>query len=666
MVTRAVGSHKSNVGRGPVDNDANNNSRQGYVQRYVPADTAIINPIFVIPSWLVYSGGSPAGAQTPDTYIWQNSYSIEYPTGSGNLHQITWGGASTITTTPGTGNYTSDALQLTMAAGAAYAIRDWGQAQNLRVPTATVTVSGGSLTSAAISDGGIGLNTTAPVFGSATAPALTASVPVGAGAGSGGAIACTVAGGVLTALPLTAGSGYTNGTYPIVFTNGANMERCAYHTTGDWAQHGTGLPDLTMITTVKANDQLGFVAPMLILGTQSPPAPAIGLIADSILDGSSDQTTATSGWIGAFEKSIGRQHGKVEMPQSGQTLANYNTLHTGIAAMLLPNITHLVNGLIRNDVGIGATLLSLQTALVLSWSAYLTAGIKVYQVTCLPTTSSTDNWATTANQTITNPIESTRTALNDWLRNTAPGLYGIICIDMCSVVESYRNSGLFAAGSGGGKSGIPALTISGGVVTACAIPFGSLYPLNSAIPCQVFYPIGAPGSGLALTANTDGSGAVASVTINNGGTGQDAANPPAVGMPGQYTIDGVHPSTFGHFKMMQAGLFSPSLFTQGNSMVTTTFELGQKYKNHPTLGLFIRNNAPTNGQYNGAAPFGALVLDIVGGVLYQNTGTIDSTTFAVFGGTLPAVTSGANLPTADPHVVGRLWSNSGVVTVSAG
>lgn len=26
----------------------------------------------------------------------------------------------------------------------------------------------------------------------------------------------------------------------------------------------------------------------------------------------------------------------------------------------------------------------------------------------------------------------------------------------------------------------------------------------------------------------------------------------------------------------------------------------------------------------------------------------------------------ATLPTADPHVVGQLWSNSGVVTVSAG
>jgi hypothetical protein len=34
--------------------------------------------------------------------------------------------------------------------------------------------------------------------------------------------------------------------------------------------------------------------------------------------------------------------------------------------------------------------------------------------------------------------------------------------------------------------------------------------------------------------------------------------------------------------------------------------------------------------------------------------------------TLPAAVSAPSLPTADPHVVGRLWANSGVVTVSAG
>jgi len=91
---------------------------------------------------------------------------------------------------------------------------------------------------------------------------------------------------------------------------------------------------------------------------------------------------------------------------------------------------------------------------------------------------------------------------------------------------------------------------------------------------------------------------------------------------------------------------------------------------HGTL-VFVRNNAPASNEYNGVCPAGGLVLDMVGGVIYQNTGTLDATTWAALGttlpsgATLPAVTVSA-LPTADPHVANRLWSNSGVVTVSAG
>jgi len=41
---------------------------------------------------------------------------------------------------------------------------------------------------------------------------------------------------------------------------------------------------------------------------------------------------------------------------------------------------------------------------------------------------------------------------------------------------------------------------------------------------------------------------------------------------------------------------------------------------------------------------------------------------AAFGGTfvLPAAVDASHLPTADPHVAGRLWADTGVLTVSAG
>jgi len=36
------------------------------------------------------------------------------------------------------------------------------------------------------------------------------------------------------------------------------------------------------------------------------------------------------------------------------------------------------------------------------------------------------------------------------------------------------------------------------------------------------------------------------------------------------------------------------------------------------------------------------------------------------GSVMPAVVNAAALPTADPHIVGHLWADTGVLTVSAG
>jgi hypothetical protein len=49
------------------------------------------------------------------------------------------------------------------------------------------------------------------------------------------------------------------------------------------------------------------------------------------------------------------------------------------------------------------------------------------------------------------------------------------------------------------------------------------------------------------------------------------------------------------------------------------------------------------------------------------TGSVTLATFVVTGSmTLPATLDATNIPTADPHVVGQVWANSHVLTVSAG
>lgn len=100
--------------------------------------------------------------------------------------------------------------------------------------------------------------------------------------------------------------------------------------------------------------------------------------------------------------------------------------------------------------------------------------------------------------------------------------------------------------------------------------------------------------------------------------------------------------------------------------MANSFQPYGSYLGNPVLPLFVINGAPTSGRHAQACPKGALVLDVVGGVIYQNTGTLDSPTYAIFGSTLAAALDASALPTSDPHVAGRVWSNSGVLTKSAG
>jgi hypothetical protein len=65
------------------------------------------------------------------------------------------------------------------------------------------------------------------------------------------------------------------------------------------------------------------------------------------------------------------------------------------------------------------------------------------------------------------------------------------------------------------------------------------------------------------------------------------------------------------------------------------------------------NFTPVSPTFTGTTTVGGLTA--TGAV--SMTGTVSLTNASV---------SMTNLPTADPHVIGRIWSNSGVMTVSAG
>lgn len=71
-----------------------------------------------------------------------------------------------------------------------------------------------------------------------------------------------------------------------------------------------------------------------------------------------------------------------------------------------------------NDISNGRTLSQIQADLRATWALLRASGVRIIQTDYTPVTSSTDNWATTANQTL--PLHATvRQQVNDWLKSQA-------------------------------------------------------------------------------------------------------------------------------------------------------------------------------------------------------------------------------------------------------
>jgi lysophospholipase L1-like esterase len=96
----------------------------------------------------------------------------------------------------------------------------------------------------------------------------------------------------------------------------------------------------------------------------------------------------------------------------------------------------------RNDIDAGRTLAQMKADLITLWEKIRSTGAIVYQTTITPKTTSTDSWATVANQTVAE-TESIRVQLNDWIRTVPTPLSGIF--DVADMVETSRNSGIWKA-----------------------------------------------------------------------------------------------------------------------------------------------------------------------------------------------------------------------------
>lgn len=237
--------------------------------------------------------------------------------------------------------------------------------------------------------------------------------------------------------------------------------------TGEANSQGTGAPtDHTTSGSVTAGATYGY-HPVVIQGRlANGETVALGGVGDSILAGQND-TDLDRGILYALANSASVPYANVAM--GGEACYDFYIGGRGSGRKrALFGVTHVLENYGANDLPSGRTFATIQA----DWLALATdltnMGIKVAKTTIMPrSTSSTDSFYTTANQTAHATYNPLRIQLNEWIRAGMPidpntkaavviGTVGALVagntghpyttwIEWADVVETARDSGIWNA-----------------------------------------------------------------------------------------------------------------------------------------------------------------------------------------------------------------------------
>lgn len=257
----------------------------------------------------------------------------------------------------------------------------------------------------------------------------------------------------------------------IVFFNGSTTQVAANGEKGTVAT--TDVTDYTMASHTGSAQSYG-LWPLALIGRSS--AKSAIILSDSIGEGVGDVSDATD-HVGMLARLVGPTCAYINLSQSGDRLELFAQSSTKRLA-LLSYARNLVCGLGVNDIGAGRSLAQIKSDMLGLWlaaKAQLPLAGRVFQTTITPSCTSTDSFATTANQIAAQNFSTsgsgTREQLNDWLRDGAPLLSGApaaigangalrsgsashplhAVMDMADAVESARNSGKWRVDGTAGK-----------------------------------------------------------------------------------------------------------------------------------------------------------------------------------------------------------------------
>lgn len=159
--------------------------------------------------------------------------------------------------------------------------------------------------------------------------------------------------------------------------------------------------------------------------------PSVMIFGDSIAAGVSDTATYYSGDMGAIARSIGPSFGYFNGGGNGEAVTDLLAHHTQ-KLVIAGYCSHAIFGYPTNDIAVGHSDTTIKADLTSGYA--LVSPKPTFQCTIPPRTTSTDSWATTANQTVA-ATESVRLALNSVMTGGTFGPGGGI-FDIAAAVEA--------------------------------------------------------------------------------------------------------------------------------------------------------------------------------------------------------------------------------------
>jgi hypothetical protein len=161
---------------------------------------------------------------------------------------------------------------------------------------------------------------------------------------------------------------------------------------------------------------------------------AIGIVGDSICSGANSNFNTASGDSGYLEVALSNNVAWLSNCRSSDQVALFLSHLTWRLSYFPQFVTSVINELGTNDIyTANEGIASVESNLTALWGEFANRGISVFQTTILPRTTSTDMWATVANQTKYSSQEAVRVAANDWIRTIPSPLVGFF--DPASTIE---------------------------------------------------------------------------------------------------------------------------------------------------------------------------------------------------------------------------------------